>query len=91
MSRQELDRIRWLYDYGPKLKANKHNNSSDLEHYDAQVCLKSWIRTLSSSTAFRTRRQGSLRSVRCAPLGGPNYDMGIALNALGRGQNFQRR
>ena len=50
---------------------------------------KSWIRTSSSSAAFRTRRQGSLRSVRCAALGGPNYDMGIALDALGRGQNFQ--
>ena len=56
------------------------------------MCLKSWIiRTSSSSAAFRTRRQGSLRSVRCAPLGGPNYDMWIALDALGRGQNFQPR
>ena len=57
----------------------------------ANVCLKSWIRTSSSSAAFRTRRQGSLRSVRCAPLGSPNYDMWIAFDALGRGQNFQPR
>ena len=25
------------------------------------------------------------------PLGGPNYDMWIAFDALGRGQNFQPR
>ena len=46
---------------------------------------------VSEQSYYRWRKEYGLRSVRCAPLGGPNYDMWIALDALGRGQNFQPR
>ena len=48
---------------------------------------------LNRGSAHRRAPPPSARAARalCAPLGGPNYDMWIALDALGRGQNFQPR